>query len=223
MKWLADLTQKCAPLKIEINRVTPEMEELSRGNSLGDLFTKMQPGSAPALGTSGENPIKLLFICAESPSLELQQEIFHMVPADVKYTLLQSIKHSTLMEFRMMLAQAGAQWIEIIPRDKDRHLAIVVKGQIESDDPIWSDAQALMLKDGYARSWEITINGDEKIILDVKLAKEREKFHAIRERPIGPDEVTDVKIMLEAATSVDQFLDMLEGKPFRKRRAKGAQ
>lgn len=219
MKWLADLMKKCAPLNIEVNRVTQDMIKENQGSPFGELLMNSPlHGAGPALGTQGDNPIKLLFVCAEIPYEGAAAELLKLVPSDVSCVMVQGLKGNTIMEFKLRLAQAGAIWISIIPQDPKRHVMIDVKGQIETTDPIWAELQDLMRKDGYARSWEIIVNGDGKIVFDVKMAEEREKHQTIRDRPIGQDEMTDLHIMLEAAADSGQFLDMLEGKPFKKQR-----
>jgi hypothetical protein len=126
------------------------------------------------------------------------------------------------MELSMMMAQAG-----VLPMitTEGHHLKLNVQGPNvpELHDEIWNRMQTLLMKDGFARSWEISIN-DEKIVYDAKMIKETEEHHQLRDTSIGQDDQTDLHIMLEATQSVDQFLALLEGKPFEepKRRKRGA-
>jgi hypothetical protein len=212
MKWIAELMKKCLPLKMEVVRVSNE--ELA---TVGVPNTEVVKGLAPELG-SGMGRISLIIVCAEKPKAKLTEDLLSLVPADVQCIFFESMKRSTTMELGLILAQAGIPPMVTL---NERHIALTLSGQNvpEIHDEIWGRVQEILLKDGYPTSWEISVN-DEKIVYDAKIVKETIEHHNIRDTNISQDDQTDLHIMLEATKSVDEFMAMLEGKPFKKSRTR---
>jgi hypothetical protein len=214
MKWISDLMKECLKIKAEVMKIS--RDELMTT----PIGLNIVQGLAPAI-SADPSTVCLVITCPELPNNKLGSELLNMIPSDVGVVFLAALKRSTLMELSMIMAQSGMP--PLIMTD-GRHLTINAQGPSvpEVHDEIWDRFQELLKKDGFPTSWEIIINNEDKIVYDVKMSREAETQHAIRDTSIGQDDLTDLHIMLEASQSVDQFLAMLDGKPYRKpRRKKG--
>ena len=194
---------KCLPLKIEL--IKTNRDEINP--SFLDRCLILN-GALPIIDQSEKK--KLLFVCAKTPDNETIATILDLVPKNLECLFIESVKSSTPLELAFLVQQTGGVMTYFEP--KEHHVEIQIKGaQLPpTDDPIWSDVQEILVKDGYADSWEIKIN-DTKIVYDAKMARVLES-HNIRDRGFTDSDMTDLKIMLESTNTVDEFLATLEGK-----------
>jgi hypothetical protein len=202
MNWLKDVMTKCLPLKIEL--IKTRTDELN--SSFLDQCLILN-GSSPT--TDQTEKKKLVFICAKTPDNETLATLLDLVPNNLECLFIETVKSSTPLELAFLVQQSGGVMTFFEP--KGHHVEIKIKGSLPpTDDPVWADVQEILVKDGYADSWEIKIN-DEKIVYDAKMAREMES-HNIRDRGFTDSDLTDLKIMLESTNTVDEFLATLERK-----------
>jgi hypothetical protein len=212
MNWLKELMTQCLPLKIEVLPVgSHEDSELTETS---DLIQGRKPMEDK---TSGK--VKLIFICAKVPDSETKSSLLNAVPSNLNCQFVEAIKASTGMELGFTVQARGGVITKFVP--KDHHIDISIQGTTlpELGDPLWTDIQEILRKDGYAQSWEIKVN-DDKIVYDEKLAQEMAS-HKIRDHEFTDADMTDLKIMLETAGDVNDFLATLEGKKPQRRSKKG--
>ena len=203
MIWIKQLMDKCQPLKIEIVKTAT--------GDVSDISVSEVSFKGKASETSeGESRTKLVFICARKPTKRTLTSLLNLVPSNITCEFIESIKGSTALELGFKIQASGGAVTKFLP--KDHHIELQVNGpQLpELDDPLWADVQEILKRDGYAKSWEIAING-EKIVYDEKMAEEIAS-HKIRDREFTDEDITDLKIMVETAGDVNDFLAMLERK-----------
>jgi hypothetical protein len=207
MRWIAELMKRCLTMKYEVVRVSKEEIQSS-------VTPQTFRGKASEL-EGDPSRMGLIIVGPEIPNAPIIQELLQLVPSNIDVVFVAALKRSTAMELSILMAQNS-----IVPfiRMTGRHLIVDAQNPNvpEAHDEIWTRFQELLKKDGFPVSWEIQLNNGQKIIYDVKIAKETETQHNIRGTSIGKDDQTDLHIMLEASQSVDQFLEMLDGKPFKK-------
>jgi hypothetical protein len=203
---------QCLPLKIEVLPVgSHEDSELTE---TADMIQGRKPMEDKTTGK-----VKVIFVCAKNPDTKTKDTLLDAVPSNLNCQFVEAIKASTGMELGFTVQAHGGVITKFIP--KNHHVDISIQGTTlpELDDPLWIDIQEILKKDGYAQSWEIKVN-DAKIVYDEKIAQEMAS-HKIRDREFTDGDMTDLKIMLETAGDVNDFLATLEGKKPRRRSKKG--
>jgi hypothetical protein len=201
MKWIADLMKKCLPHKMEVMRLVE--------SELKDTFLPVGDQIVNGFGPEVEDTaINLLIVCPEIPGATVANELLHMVPANVKVLFYESIKRSTSVELQTLFMQAGI--VPQITPEQGHKVTIKVMNPNapEPHDELWGRIEDLLKRDGYAKSWEIQVNG-ARIVYDLKMVQEAQQHHNIRDCTITDQDITDVRILLNSTNSVDEFLAKL--------------
>ena len=107
---------------------------------------------------------------------------------------------------------AGTYDIEIREADIEHPcegtLVIEAEG-VPEDDPVWGEVSKVIRSDGYFESWKYVIEGNEvKVIPDVMDAVSSRKG---RDTAINEGDITDLKISLGNAQTVDDILKAMGG------------
>ena len=119
-------------------------------------------------------------------------------------------KAQTQFNVQNLLRRAQPETARIVPDYEHRSITIELGG-IGDDDPVWGEVSQALKRDGFFDSWKFVINGKE-IKVDPKLTDELVKNQKQRTTSISETDVTDLKIGLANAQTVDDILKMMNNK-----------
>ena len=152
---------------------------------------------------------KLVLVCPDELTGNVKANIQGILGgSDVQFQFIVSPKPSTMKILGELVkevereAEPGSPGIS----RKEGRLIIDLKGVPESH-PFWGRASSALKTDGFFKQWTFVIDGRE-VVVNAKVLAEQ-NLNAKFERKLDEDDVTNVKIALESAKSVDEFLASL--------------
>ena len=114
------------------------------------------------------------------------------------------------MHIETLIQRARPQGGDIKPDIESRELTIDLKG-INDEHPIWADLSDVLRRDGFFSAWHFIADGKEIHVLPKmvdEVAKNQEKNNG---KAINASDITDLKISLANAQSIDDILKAMEG------------
>jgi hypothetical protein len=161
------------------------------------------------------NENKIIFICPEMPDNKIKIELVSMIPKEASHLFIVGPKISTTETLVLMLKTLNIQPLDLmvflsILSEKaakgDRHLLINLNVQIPDDNPLWNEIGEVIARDGFYKTWTITL-GDKTITEKImKVAAEMSEHHNIRDHAILNEDMTNLKISLGKDQDVLDFL-----------------
>ena len=145
------------------------------------------------LSESEENEFKSI---VQEDNLKIQ---FHVAP-----------KNQTRRSIESLIYRARPTGGDIQPNLETRSISIKLDG-VDKHSAIWGDLSEILKKDGFFKSWQFWINGEEHNVLS-EVNEEVFKNQKREGKTISDDNITDLKIGLAQAQSVDDILKAMEGK-----------
>jgi hypothetical protein len=153
---------------------------------------------------------KIMMICPRLPDLKLQEEVSREIMSHCSLPVEweESIKYPTYDTLKTTLRMAGAGALKVGIKSPHEVL-VVVSGvlRVEEDDlpAVWSTIADVLVQDGYTTALTVEYNGQVVLTKNDAVAKVLQG-NPVRDLPITKDDVLDVRILVNAAKSVDEFL-----------------
>ena len=138
----------------------------------------------------------------------LEEELRCMVPDGAEVEFVEAPKEQTRNNLVNLLRRVQPSNLKVEPDMDGRTIVIEAYGVPESD-PVWGELSQVLRKDGYFESWKYVIEGNEvKVFPDVMDAMASRKG---RNTAINEGDITDLKISLGNAQTVDDILKAMGG------------
>ena len=156
-------------------------------------------------------PLKEGYIVAVPRKLDpdAEAEFRALVPEAKQVQFMESPKIQTRMNVDNLIRRAQPQDANIEP-DLDHRSITIALGGVPETDPVWGDMSEALKCDGYFDSWKFIINGQETTVI-AKMVDVMAKNKAGRTKTINEGDITDLKIGLANAQSIDDILKVMEG------------
>jgi len=167
------------------------------------------------------NEDRFIFICPEIPDEKIKIELINMIPKESKYTFLTGPKRTTTETLVLMFKALNVHNLDIIKlfkdisegvKNKDRHFTASFKESVPDDNTFWTDIGETLSKDGYYKTWTITMGNRTVTEKTMKLTAEISKSHDIRDHAILPDDILNLKISLGKKQDVFDFIKEIESR-----------
>lgn len=156
---------------------------------------------------------KMLFICPKMPSEEIQKEILSTFPKpeDVVYKFVEQPRMETMEGLKILFGKAGAKHAEMAI---EGHTLLI---NISSDSPVLTETESdawpvitqILRADPFVEGWVVKVNDTVMSQYDAKLAKMLENHAPERIRSITDEDVLNLRISLETAQDVNDFINSL--------------
>jgi len=138
----------------------------------------------------------------------LEEELRCLVPEGAEVDFIEAPKEMTRNNLMNLLRRVQPSSLKVEPDMEGRTIVIEANGVPESD-PVWGEMSQVLRKDGYFESWKYVIEGNEvKVFPDVMDAMSSRKG---RDTAINEGDITDLKISLSNAQTVDDILKAMGG------------
>jgi len=144
---------------------------------------------------------KVLIMSPKGLGKTEQDLIRQAIPEEIPIEFKQGPRMSTIMAIKQILAAVGAQG-EF--RSETSKAEIEITG-IDQLHPIWKDVDKIIKRDGFFKSWTLKVEGTE-VTYNPEVAKALESHTNVRSHSITKEDISDLGILLNASTSVDDFL-----------------
>jgi hypothetical protein len=140
----------------------------------------------------------------------VETELTKLLP-DKPITFVESPKIRTRINLQNLINRTKPQKVEVSEPDQERRTVTISMEGIAEDDPVWDEMSDVLHKDGFFDSWKFNCDGQEREVV-AKLIEVIAKDKATaRQRTIGEDDITDLKISLGNAQTVDDILKAMGG------------
>ena len=154
----------------------------------------------------------VLIVVPRLPDDKTQMKIAQIIPYTVQF--FEGIKIKTLNQIHFLFNAAGVTVTNEPVKDFGRDINFEVEGTIEDEQALWEKISKELISDGFYETWSFTFEGR-------KISYNRGIMTALQTRKVsdgdGLDDM-DLKIALEVSRDVNDFLAMLEGKKFTRKR-----
>jgi hypothetical protein len=150
----------------------------------------------------------LIVVSPEELSETVQEKFCAMNP-NRTLTFEVAPKKITLLTMETLLVRAQPSHIDLKPDLEHRTLVLETEG-VDDSDSLWSKITDVLNQDGYFKSWQYVINGKVVQVLP-KLTNEIVQNNLSKHTTINDGDVTDLKISLAKAQTVDDILKVMEG------------
>jgi len=153
---------------------------------------------------SKDGPKKLLFVCANIPSEELQKELIKELPSGFTFEFLESPKSRSIYMVKNLLGIYissmridNSYEITLGINKKNRKLYIRVSVSIPDDSPFWNEINKALIQDGYFKGWEYeNTSTNEKHVFDLINMVNPIQSKPLRDMIIQDEEIKDLHIIL---------------------------
>jgi hypothetical protein len=162
----------------------------------------------------------IIFFCPDMPDKKIKIELIKMIPKNTKYQFVIGPKQSTIDTLILMFNTLGINNLQILKSLEEmiknitagnRHIDIQNNNvQIPDDSPFWNEIEQLLVRDGFYKTWTITLGNKTITEKNIKIATEISKYHDIRDHAILEDDMVNLKISLGKEQDVLDFLKDLE-------------
>jgi hypothetical protein len=147
---------------------------------------------------------KILIISPKELGKTEQTQIRSIIPEGFPVEFKTGPRMSTIIQIKQLLASVGAQG----DFRSDSPKAVFEVSGIDTLHPVWKDVNRLVQRDGYFTSWTIKADGSE-ITVNPLVLKALESHKDVRGLGISKDDISDLNILLNASTSVEDFLSKI--------------
>jgi hypothetical protein len=120
-----------------------------------------------------------------------------------------SPKIQTKMNIDNLIHRAQPSDVDITPDLEHRTITIKLEG-VGKDEPVWGELSEALKMDGYFDSWKFIVEGKEVNVLP-KMSEELAKNQSQHTKGITDSDITDLKIGLANAQTVDDILKAIGG------------
>jgi len=174
--------------------------------NIENIRTRLQQLKVEPISRNG----KIMMICPKLPDSKLQEELNREISSETSLPVEweEGIKYTTYETLKTTLRMAGAGALKVGIKSPHEVL-VVVSGElrVEEDDlpAVWNTIADVLSKDGYTTGLEITYNGQVVLTKNDAVARVLQG-NPVRDLPITKEDVLDVRILVNAAKSVDEFL-----------------
>lgn len=136
---------------------------------------------------------------------EAAEAEFRALVPDREVTFIESPKIQTRINLENILSRTRPQQASISEPDIEHRSVTVNMEGVPESDPAWGEISDVLRKDGFFDSWKFVIDGQEHEVI-AKMIDEVAKNKEGHRRNIGDDDITDLKISLANAQTVDDIL-----------------
>lgn len=155
-----------------------------------------------------------LFIGPQHLSAEEKRNIVSLLPEDMKDKETRfevGVKSQTVTNLSFILKNIGPHHVELEgPREAKILIGIDAPvEQVDAGAKIWQDINDILFKDGFLRKWSVYIRSDKLYAFNAEVVRAVQKRGDVREAIISDDDVLNLKIALESAQDVNDFLEAL--------------
>ena len=155
-------------------------------------------------------PIKEGFVVAVPKKLaqEEEDELRAIIPDEPCHFEVapKSQTHTNLMN---LIHRAHPEDGKVLPDLEHRSITIELAG-VREDDPVWGEISEALKRDGFFDAWKFVIEGKEVCVLP-KMIDELAKNRNQRSTGISETDITDLKISLGNAQTIDDILKAIGG------------
>jgi len=152
-------------------------------------------------------PTGVILITPRKLSEEAQVEFKGLLPGNPPVEFAEMPKLQTKMNLENILGRAKTKDAKVIPDLDHRTITIELEGIPESDG-VWAELSETLKQDGYFDDWKFIVEGHEVKVI-AKIAEMAKK--TTRETFINDTDITDLKISLANAQSIDDILKAIGG------------
>ena len=144
----------------------------------------------------------VVLTCSKMPDQKTKDLIASYFPEKYKLKFKEDYKICTMISIKDIITPAlnGDYSHSVIGKE----LKLYLDGTVNPGNITWSDIKRVIDKDGFFDSWVVEING-KKFHPDL-LADETIYNNSKREKVISRDEITNLSIILNTTTNVEEFL-----------------
>jgi len=139
-----------------------------------------------------------------------ETELKALIP-DKPITFVEAPKIRTRIAIENMIHRAKPQKAEVSEPDREQRTVTISMEGIAEDDPVWDEMSSVLHKDGFFDSWKFNCDGDEREVVAKLIEVIAKNKATARQRTIGEDDITDLKISLGNAQTVDDILKAMGG------------
>lgn len=145
------------------------------------------------------------FVSAHEMEQGFKEKCRELVPDKLKVDFRVNIKPSTGQMIANTISKLGA--MQSAPDIQGKHLNVRIVGRVLIDPaPVWEKINDLIKNDGFFDSWTIILN-------DETVHEYRPVYEEIarnkRERVISSDDITNLRISLGRAETVEDFINSI--------------
>jgi hypothetical protein len=142
---------------------------------------------------------------------EAEAELRGLIPdsesAEIKFEVAPKLQ--TKMNVENLIRRAQPKDGKVLPDLDHRSITIELEG-VADGDPVWGEMSEVLKRDGFFDSWKFVIEGQEVSVLP-KMSEELAKNRNQRATGISETDITDLKISLGNAQTIDDILKAIGG------------
>ena len=140
-----------------------------------------------------------------APSIEKELRALVGDTAQIEFKVAPKLR--TELCVNKILHHTHPETAKVIPDIEHRTIVIEMTGP-EDNDPVWGELTEVLKQDGFFSSWKFIANGKETCV-ESKLIEELVKNKEQHTGMIDDNAITDLKIGLANANTVDDILNMM--------------
>jgi hypothetical protein len=146
---------------------------------------------------------------AKKLATEVEEELRSLVANGKTIAFKEAPKLQTQTQVQSLISRAHPDAAMVKPDLDQRTLFISMDG-VEESHPVWGQLTEALKKDGFFESWKLVANGHETRVI-ASTVDDLAKNTAGKDKAISEDDVTNLKISLGSAQTVDDILKAIGG------------
>lgn len=144
----------------------------------------------------------VIFTCPRELDRKEQALLISNIPTQFDYKFEVNYKSATIKAlYSLIVPSLMGNLTHRVISDK---INLYIDSNLNLDDINWVKVKKIINKDGFFKSWEVSVNGNpyKPSLLSDEIAKN----NRIREKIINNDDITNLRIILHTSRTLDEFI-----------------
>jgi hypothetical protein len=167
----------------------------------------------PLILSTQEGEEKVIFYSATPPKNTDKAVVIQALPMDVKYDFKVGPKPSTVYALQVYVSSVNGTLGGLMSNKDDLKIYLPAESDIRPIEEIVYEINEVLLIDEFFGKWTINVGDDERKytlagVRTMRTFSLKTERHDFRDRPIGSEDLMDLKIMLETM-DVNTFISSI--------------